>query len=228
MPRKQIRAVLFDLDGTLLDTLADIAAAMNTTLERYGLPPHDVDAYRQMVGSGFRKLVERAVASHSGSLSDEKLDLLEAGLREEYTRHAIVHTRPYSGVPAMLNALQDSKTPMAILSNKSDALVQKIVRTLLAGWDFCAVIGLRDHAPAKPDPTTALEAARSLGVEPTSVLYLGDSDVDMKTAQRAGMLPVGAAWGFRGPEELAAAGAAAIIDNPRELLALINGAGNQQ
>lgn len=223
MPREHPKAVLFDLDGTLLDTLADIAAAMNTALEHHGFPPHPVDAYRSMVGSGLRALVERALGRERERVPEETVASLAGELRDYYTRHATDRTVCYDGVPELLDALARREIPCAVLSNKADALVQQIVGELLSGWEFRAVMGLREGAPAKPDPATALEAADALGVEPGAVLYLGDSDVDMETAIRAGMLPVGAGWGFRGAEELRRAGAVVVVEHPADVLPLLNG-----
>ena len=115
MPETPIRAVLFDLDGTLLDTLADIAAAMNTVLERHGFSPHSVDAYRSMVGSGLRKLAERAAGADSGDVSAQTVSVLAEGLREEYSRNPVVHTRAYPGVPELLDRLERQGTPKAVL-----------------------------------------------------------------------------------------------------------------
>jgi phosphoglycolate phosphatase len=218
---RRIRAVVFDLDGTLLDTLADIARAMNSVLSRHALPSHEVDAYRWMVGSGLEALVRRAVpweveadAMLVGKLATE--------LRREYESDPVAKTRPYDGVPQLLDSLAERRVPVAILSNKADALVRRIVDELLGDHRFRVVQGLRDDVPAKPDPTSALAIASALGCAPAGVLYLGDSDVDMQTAANAKMIPVGAGWGFRGAEELRAAGAAVVLDHPGELLHLID------
>ena len=206
-------AVLFDLDGTLLDTLADIALAMNTALAEAGFPSHPVDAYRRMVGSGMRELVRRA-APEAGVRADAVVRRASA----LYGERPVVHTRPYRGIEDLLARLADCSVPVAILSNKPDDLTQTVVRTLLGSYRFALVRGLVDGAAPKPDPGSALEAAAALGVEPHNVVYLGDSDVDMHTATRAGMRAVGAGWGFRGAAELREAGAELVIDHPLELL----------
>jgi phosphoglycolate phosphatase len=216
-------AVVFDLDGTLLDTIADIARAMNTVLERHGIRAQPHEAYRIMVGSGFRSLVERATARAGAVAGEELVAAMTAELREEYARNPVVETAPYAGVPQLLDTLAANDVPCAVLSNKADDLVQVIVHELLGRWEFRAVLGLRDGSPAKPDPATALEVAAALGAPPGEIIYLGDSDVDMETATRAGMVAVGAGWGFRGEEELREAGASAVLSEPLELLDMIGG-----
>ena len=212
-----IRAVVFDLDGTLLDTLADIARAMNTVLARRGFPEHPVDAYRAMVGSGLTKLAERALPSGRDRLVAE----CARELRDAYARAPVVETRPYEGVGDLLEALAARGYRLAVLSNKADELVRRIVPSFFADGTFAAVNGHVDGVPPKPDPTSALELVGRLGVEPVQAVLLGDSDVDMKTALNAGLDPIGAAWGFRGADELHAAGARAVIDRPIDLLATI-------
>ena len=217
-----ISAVLFDLDGTLLDTVADIAHAMNRALEKRHLPVHEVASYRKMVGSGLAALVRRAVPV--ASARDEGLigDLLLL-LREEYTRHPADRTRVYEGVHEIVGELRRRGLPLAILSNKADDLVRAIVPRFFHEDDFVVVQGMRDDVPAKPDPTSALRIADSMGVSPRRVVYLGDSDIDVQTARNAGMLAVGAGWGFRGAEELLEAGADHVIMHPGELPALLDG-----
>lgn len=214
------RAVIFDLDGTLLDTLSDIASAMNRVLARHAMPEHAVDAYRTMVGSGLRVLVARAVPDEARA--DDSLVASMAGeLREAYAADPVVRTKAYDGVDELLASLGGMGLPMAVLSNKADPLVQRIVRELFDVSIFRLVQGMRDDVPAKPDPTSALAIARALEVEPADVVYLGDSDVDVRTARNAGMVAVGAGWGFRGEAELVAAGADAVIDRPIDLVELI-------
>jgi len=216
------RAVLFDLDGTLLDTLADIAAAMNTALAARDLPTHPVDAYRRMVGSGLEMLVRRAVpADLTGD--EERIRELTVHLREEYARHPADRTVPYDGVRELIAELRRRYgLPLAVLSNKADALVQAIVPRFFLPDDFVAVRGLADGMPAKPDPASSLAIASAIGVAPELVIYLGDSDVDMHTARNAGMRAIGAGWGFRGPDELVAAGAETVIMRPGELSSIVN------
>jgi len=212
-------AVLFDLDGTLLDTLEDIADAANRVLARNHYPTHPVVAYRYFVGEGARTLVRRVLPEKARS--DDAIDRLYEEFRGEYTRNWNVKTRPYDGVPEMLDGLVESGLKIAVLSNKPDDFTRMCVAELLTAWTFDAVLGHHDGIPPKPDPTGARQIAVELGVKPARILYAGDSSIDMATAVAAGMFPVGVLWGFRPREELEASGARAIIENPGQLLALV-------
>ena len=216
----EYEAVIFDLDGTLLDTLEDLADAMNRTLEKKGFPSHPVEAYRYFVGNGAAKLVSRALPPER---QNEHLtaECLKAFL-EAYDRNWNRKTKPYDGVPELLDALTLKEIPMAVFTNKPHEFAQRCVREFLAKWKFGAVFGQRKGYPIKPDPTVPYEIAGMLNSPPEQVLYLGDSDADMYTAVNAGMLPVGALWGFRPGEELRDAGAAALISRPTELLKFVN------
>ncbi len=219
------RAVIFDLDGTLLDTLADIAHAMNTALARHGLPPRPLDDYRLMVGSGLEALVRRAVSSSTArppATADEELvAALVRELRDGYAADPVSRTRPYDGVPDLVRALRAMDVPLAVLSNKAEELVIPIVAAFFAPDDFAVVRGMKDDVPAKPDPTSAVRIAADLSAAPEECVYLGDSDVDMRTARNAGMAAVGAAWGFRGADELRASGAQQVIATPGELVRIV-------
>jgi phosphoglycolate phosphatase len=216
----RFRAVLFDLDGTLLDTLEDIALAANAVLAGRGFRTHEVDAYRHFVGEGVSMLFRRALPE-----AEANADLIArcAGeFREEYGRTWNVHTRPYDGVPELLDVLAAARLPQAVLSNKPDEFTQRCVREYLSNWEFRVVLGQREGVPRKPDPAGALEIAAAAGVPPEHFLYLGDSATDMQAALSAGMHPVGALWGFRPLEELQAGGARAIIRRPMELLGILD------
>lgn len=211
------RAVLFDLDGTLLDTLADIADSMNAALAALGQPAHPVEAYRFFVGDGVEALVRRSAPAHS---QDEAFVRRAVGLlRDEYGRRWDRKTRPYPGVPELLAALAGRGVPMAVLSNKPDDFTRMAVERFLPGTPFSAVRGMRPGGPKKPDPSAALDIARGIAVPPAEFVYVGDTDTDMRTARAAGMRPVGALWGFRPEEELRAHGAHGFVSEPRELLA---------
>jgi len=209
---------LFDLDGTLLDTLADLADSTNRALRRFGFAVHPVEAYKTLVGDGAEMLVRRAAGR---DISDELAARLLAGMREQYARRWAEKTRPYEGVGEMLDALTRRGVPIAVLSNKPQEFTRLCVAELLPHWRFAAVRGADANTPIKPDPTAALEIAGQLGVDPGDFLYVGDTDTDMKTARAAGMFPVGVTWGFRSAEELKATGAAALIDRPDQLLDLL-------
>ncbi len=213
MPRY---AIIFDLDGTLLDTLEDLAEATNSALGRCGFPPHPIDDYRQFVGNGARELIRRALPPDRRS--DAIIQRCHQEFLEIYARSWDTRTRPYPGIPELLDRLAEKRVKTAILSNKPHDLAVKTVETLLAPWHFEIVLGQRDDIPRKPDPAGALEIANRLDTPPSGFLFIGDSGVDMRTAIRAGMLPIGVRWGFRSPEELKRAGAFAVVTNPDELL----------
>ena len=210
--------VIFDLDGTLVDTLEDIGDAMDRVLAREGAPGHTSEEYRYLIGHGIRNLVTEALPAELRSA--ERVARCYERMIDDYGRHSLVKTRAYEGVPELVRALRAGGVPLAIHSNKSDALTRDIVAALLDPDDFVSVSGARPDAPLKPDPAVALAIAARFGLPPARVVYLGDSLVDMRTATAAGMLPVGAAWGFRTREELVESGAAAVIDAPLDLLSL--------
>ena len=216
----ELPAVIFDLDGTLLDTLADIADSANRVLAGRDCPTHPADAYRQFVGEGLRRLFERALPADRRR--PELVAECVAGFREAYAEHWNVRTRPYDGVPELLDALSARNVMMAVLSNKPDGFTRRCVDEYLSRWRFEAVPGQREGVPRKPDPAGALEIAARLGVATGRFLYLGDSATDMRTARSAGMRAVGAAWGFRSVDELESAGAEAIIQRPIELLPIVD------
>jgi phosphoglycolate phosphatase len=214
----QFDGVIFDLDGTLVDTLEDIADAMDRVLAREGAPGHTYDEYRYLIGRGIRNLVTEALPAELRS--EERVARCYERMIEDYGRNSLVKTRVYGGVPELVRALRDEGIPLAVHSNKSDALTRAIVEALLDPADFVAVCGARPDAPLKPDPAVALEIAGGFGLPAARVAYLGDSLVDMRTATAAGMIAVGAAWGFRTRQELVESGAAVVIDAPLELLGL--------
>ncbi len=214
-----LKAIIFDLDGTLLDTIADLASASNHVLRGLGHPEHSVPAYKHFVGDGIEALARRALPP----LAQQREEISQCVelLREEYGRRWADTTGPYPGVPELLNALEERMFPKAILTNKPHRVALEVVRHLLPNWRFAVIQGATDSVPRKPDPTSALTIARQLALEPAQILYLGDTNTDMKTAQSAGMYAVGALWGFRDAEELQQSGARALIENPMELLQLI-------
>jgi phosphoglycolate phosphatase len=215
-PAGGFQAVLFDLDGTLLDSLEDLADSMNAVLRSSGFPAHPLAAYRRYVGDGMELLVRRALPEDARD--EETVRFALAGMREEYGRRHVEKTRPYLGVPELLDELAGRGFPMAILSNKPDVPTKLIVRKLLGSWPFQAVLGARPWAPKKPDPSGALEVSEALKIAPSHFLYVGDTDTDMRTASAAGMWGLGALWGFRDAQELTAAGAKALLASPEELL----------
>jgi phosphoglycolate phosphatase len=213
------RAVLFDLDGTLLDTLQDIADATNEALCQSGFPPHELEAYKYMVGEGRKALARHALPE--GYRDAVTVSHMVARIDEEYSRRWVDHTRPYPGISGLLDGLTARNIRMAVLSNKAQDFTGISVSSMLAQWHFDVVIGASESMPLKPDPAAALMIARRLDILPAEFIYLGDSGIDMKTATAAGMYPVGALWGFRPADELLLSGAKTIIKQPAELLGLL-------
>ncbi len=214
------RAVIFDMDGTLLDTLEDIADSMNAVLKEMGFPVHNIEAYKAFTGDGIVPLVERAFLPE---FRDK--ETVQAGvekMQKEYALHWSNKTRPYDGIPELLDELVQRKIQMTILSNKLDRFTKLAARKFLPAWSFVQIKGITPSIPKKPAPDGALLIARALGSSPEEFVYIGDTDVDMKTANAAGMFPVGALWGFRGREELIENGAKVVIETPLEVLRLFD------
>jgi len=213
-----VDAVIFDLDGTLVDTLEDLADAVNRVLRDRGLPTHDYDAYRYMIGGGMRQLMAAALPDepHTEATVASCLEQMLAHYRE----HCLDKTRPYQGVGALVDGLRARGLRLSVLSNKADDLARRVVAALFDPAAFDVVVGARPDVPLKPDPAGALLMAARLGVPAGRIACLGDSGTDMLTATRAGMIPLGAAWGFRTEAELRESGALLVLSQPGELLAL--------
>ena len=211
-------AVVFDLDGTLADTLRDIADAVNCALSTLGLPNHPVQRYAAWVGDGLAKLCVRAMESKLIERGDEVAVL--AG--DHYRAHHMDHTELYPGIPELLDELVRRKLPLGVLSNKPHEFTVQMVDALCARWRFGMVEGCRDDALRKPDPRVAREICSKLGVAPNRAVFVGDTAVDIETAHNAKMTSVGVTWGFRDRAELIDAGADHIIDKPDELLTIID------
>ena len=213
------QAVIFDLDGTLLDTIEDIAGATNRVLEIRGLAPFSVEETKLLVGDGIEEMIRRTFALRGiGTLSDTDVAGIVTDYRREYQSCWHSHSRPYPGVSELLDELARRRVKTAILSNKSHLFTTSMTAELLAGSRFDLVRGALPGVPLKPDPASAISIAGELGVEPAACIFLGDTSVDMKTATAAGMFAVGALWGFRTAEELRESGAAALIASPQKLL----------
>ena len=212
-------AVLFDLDGTLLDTLQDIADSTNQALCQLGFPQHEPEAYKDFIGEGREVLAARSLPEQQRD--PDTVSQLVVRINREYSKCWPDHTCPYPGIPSLLDQLAANKIKMAILSNKAHSLTKMMVSKMLSHWHFDVVVGASPAIPKKPDPTAAWQIARRLGIYPAEFLYLGDSDIDMKTATAAGMYPVGALWGFRTANELLAGGAAVLVEHPRDILRLL-------
>lgn len=210
--------VIFDLDGTLVDTLKDLADAMNRVLSGEQAPVHSYATYRLLIGKGIRNLVGQALPPEKRS--DETIARCYERMIADYGENCLVKTRQYDGVAELVSGLRTAGATLAVFSNKSDELTRRIVESLFGPGDFDVVMGARPGLPLKPDPTVALLISARLGVAPGRIVFLGDSGIDMLTATAAGMIAVGAAWGFRTKDELVENGARVVLDHPLELLEL--------
>ncbi|GHT67693.1 phosphoglycolate phosphatase [Spirochaetia bacterium] len=217
------RCVIFDLDGTLVDTIGDIAASMNRSLALHGFPERAVEEYKKIVGWGIKKLALGALPAGISTGADDRTALAEviaADAAKFYAEKPLVHSKPYPGIPELLAELGRKKIPAAVLSNKPDPVTALVVGGLFPGR-FARIRGDIPGAPRKPDPTAAWEILVELGCTPGETILMGDSEIDMESAHNIGCFPLGVSWGYRPRETLEAAGAALIIDSPEELLDLI-------
>ena len=210
----QYKAVIFDLDGTLINSLEDLADSANALLASYGKEPHAVDEYRYFVGNGSRRLIERIMPGAAAEVIDAAL----AKYKEIYAQHYLNKTRSYPGILELLAELRYREIPLAVCTNKHLLAASSIVNVLFEPDTFQQVIGDRPGMARKPDPANVLKIIRDFGVLPEETAYLGDSMVDMQTAVNAGALPIGVLWGFRGEDELVANGAQVLLEKPADLL----------
>lgn len=213
---KTTELVIFDLDGTLLDTIGDLAVACNAMLALRGLPQHSYEEYCGFVGNGIMRLVERALPEPLRT--PENVALARADFVRYYTEHIDIRTKPYAGISELLSELVRRDVRIAVASNKFQAGTEKLVRLFFSEIPFAAVLGQRPGVPLKPDPAVVEEILAATGASRERVLYVGDSGIDMLTAAAAGVRSVGVAWGFRTREELAEAGAGRIVDRAEEIL----------
>jgi len=212
-------AVIFDMDGTLLDSIEDIADAMNLALGRFGFPVHPVERYRTFVGDGMETLAMRALPEDRRSPGN--VAVCAEALKEEYSARWSVKTRPFPGIPELLDGLAGIRIKLSILTNKPDAFAKEMARALLGRWTFHEVRGVSKDCPRKPDPCGAVICAERMGVNPASCIFLGDSGVDMETASRSGMAPVGALWGYQDRGQLISGGAKILLRDPKDLLCFV-------
>ncbi|HEY9068954.1 MAG TPA: HAD family hydrolase [Candidatus Ozemobacteraceae bacterium] len=226
MDRTRYRGIVFDLDGTLLDTLTDIADSANRVLRRRGFAAHPVDAYRYFVGDGMRMLAERVLPADRRT--PELAESLFHEIHTEYGSHWADVTVAYDGIAGLLEMLAGRGMSLSVLSNKPDGFTTAMVRHYFPGTPFRCVYGAGNGIPRKPDPAGALRIATESGIPAEAFLYLGDTMVDMKTATAAGMFPIGALWGFRDEAELREGGAKLLVRHPAELAAVLAGTGVAQ
>jgi len=220
MDAMNCQAVIFDLDGTLLDTLTDLADSANRVLAAHGCAPHDREAYRWFVGDGSAILMTRALPEDRRT--PEMIQTCLQGFIADYSQNWHQATRPYDGLSDLLRHLRDLQIKMSVVTNKPHRFAGSMIAHYFGGCPFDPILGQQDGIPKKPNPQQALAAAAQMEVAPSTCIFIGDSAVDMETAHKAGMQPVGAGWGFRPAGELLDAGALTVIHHPLELLAMID------
>ena len=213
------KLVIFDLDGTLLNTIGDLAVACNAMLALRALPQHTYEEYCHFVGNGILRLVERALPEPLRT--PENVALARADFVKYYTEHIDVHTKPYAGIPELIDDLHRRGILLAVASNKFQTGTEKLIRLFFPAAPFAVVFGQREGVPLKPDPAVVGEILARTGVTREETLYVGDSGVDMETAAAAGVRSVGVTWGFRSREELVQAGARHLVDHPAQITALL-------
>lgn len=210
-----LKAIIFDLDGTLLDTLDDLAYASNRVLDECGFPQHPVENYKNFVGDGLRVLMQRILPATS---SENKVDECCERFTRIYASCWDRRSRPYPGILDMLSQLRENRLQLAVLSNKPHKFTAAYIDRFFPHHRFELVFGQREGVPKKPDPAGALEIAEKLALPPAECLYVGDTGVDMQTGKAAGMFTVGVLWGFRELSELQHHGADLIVKNPSEIV----------
>lgn len=213
-----IKAIVFDLDGTLLDTVGDIAAALNRALAACSLPTHEQKTVETFLGGGIRDAVMKATPAGTG---EEIIERVLELYRDDYVAHCTEKTRMYDGVREMVDCLAARGFDMAVLSNKTEATARKIVEHFFPNGEFKAVFGRAADRPLKPHPDAAKPVLDALGLQPQEIAYAGDSNTDILFAKAVGMLPIATPWGYRSREELVEAGAQLIAEHPMEILDLI-------
>lgn len=213
------KAVIFDLDGTLVNSLEDIADATNKALKIYDYPTHSYEAYQDFIGNGIKSVVIKALPETHRD--NQQINRSFYSMMEIYKHHFIDKTKPYAGIIELLDSLKSQGLKLGVLSNKEDKFTKRVVKRLLPNY-FDSVDGLSVEAHKKPNPIKALEISKNLGLKPEEVIFVGDTGIDMQTATNADMLAVGVTWGFRNKAELLANGANLVIDHPLELNAVLD------
>ena len=214
-----IKAVLFDLDGTLANTLNDLGNAVNHTLSNYNYPTHPLESYKLKVGGGMKNLIHKSLPESERNEETEKKVL--ADFLEYYSEHFADETCLYDGIAELLSALKNKGMSLAVVTNKAQDMTDLVMKKLFSDNTFDYIIGKRDGIPTKPDPEPAFIAIDKLGVNSDECIFVGDSGVDMLTALNCGALPVGVLWGFRSAEELKKSGSRFLLNEPEELIKLI-------
>ncbi len=207
-------AVVFDLDGTLINSLDDLADTTNDALRAFGLPPHPVDPYRYFVGDGIETMVRRAAPPGT---DEELITQITERAKQEYSANWSRKTCQYEGIADMLAGLRERNIPLMVLTNKRHDFTLEVMAHFFPDTPFARIQGSPPGGTAKPDPSLALAMAEEMGLTPDSIMFMGDTRVDMNTATNAGMIPVGALWGFRPKSELVEHGAKVLLEKPMDL-----------
>ncbi len=215
-----LKAVIFDLDGTLVNTLEDLGNSTNHILSENGFPIHTMDKYNYFIGNGIPKLIERALPE--SERSDEKIKKYTEQFTAYYSKHFADKSTAYDGINELRTKLKKNGIKAAVVTNKSQAMTELVIKKVFGDRAFDSVVGKREENPAKPDPKAAFIAMSELEVNPDECIFVGDSSVDILTARNCGAYPVGALWGFRTRQELENAGARLIISKPEELYLFIS------
>lgn len=213
-----IQGVIFDLDGTLLDTIADLAYSVNSVLERHGYRQHSVEAYTQFIGDGMEMLIQRAVGD---TIPNDEIGELVSELKEEYAKNWNRTTKPYPGIPELLQELSHKKIKISVFSNKAHEFTVSMVTNYFPDIPFDVILGLQDSIPRKPDPSGALLIARTMRIEPAQIAMIGDSVTDITMAHSCGMCAVAVSWGYRPVELLKQHNPEAIAHTPEEIMHII-------
>ena len=214
-----VKLVIFDLDGTLLNSLDDLAASTNYALQKHGYPTHELIKYREFVGNGINKLLERALPE--GTRTEENILKIREDFMAYYAVHKADYTAPYPGITDLLEALKKRTIFLAVASNKYHSATIALIPHYFGKDTFDFVYGQREGISVKPDPTIVFDILKEAGIKREDTLYVGDSGVDMQTALNSGIVSVGVTWGFRSAEELKENGAIHIVDHPSEILKLL-------
>ncbi|KIQ24205.1 HAD family hydrolase [Flavobacterium sp. MEB061] len=214
----RFKGIIFDLDGTLVNSLEDISDAMNTVLTGLNYPTHTYDTYQYFIGSGLRNLVSKALPVSNNS--DEQIEICFDCMINEYREVCTIKTKPYEGIITLLDNLVSRNIKLAVFSNKADELTKKIAAEIFPNY-FDAAVGLSTEELKKPNPFEALEISKTWNLKPEEILFVGDSDIDMQTAINANMFAVGVSWGYRTEEELIGNGAKVVINKPSELIEIL-------
>ncbi|KRB54200.1 HAD family hydrolase [Flavobacterium sp. Root186] len=214
----KFKGIIFDLDGTLVDSLHDISDAMNAVLTGLNFPTHTYETYQYFIGSGLRNLVSKALPASNNS--DQQIEICFECMINEYREMCTLKTKPYDGIVELLENLTSQNIKMAVFSNKADELTKKIASEIFPN-NFDKAVGLSTEALKKPNPFEAIEISKKWNLKPEEILFVGDSDIDMQTAINANMFPVGVTWGYRTEKELKTSGAKLVINSPLELIEIV-------